>query len=53
MAALEQQLAEAQKALVDYANDLEPITNDHTALLKQTDALHRMMEAVFQYHLTF
>jgi hypothetical protein len=50
---LERQLKAARAALSDYNDGLETVTSDNTALLEKTDALRQMMEAVYQYRLTF
>jgi hypothetical protein len=50
---LEQELRALRSSLHDYADGIEPVSNENTALLKETDALRRCLEAIYQQRITF
>jgi hypothetical protein len=50
---LEQEVRALRSSLQDYAEGIEPVSNENTALLKETDALRRSLEAIYQQRITF
>ncbi len=50
---LEKQLLERKRGLSGYADGSEEVDSTDKALLEQTDALRRLLEAVYQQRITF
>ena len=46
-------LRDTRKELSDYADGIEPVDNKNETLLAKTDALRRLLEAVYQQRITF
>jgi hypothetical protein len=50
---LEEELRETRRLLADYANGIETPRPDDRSLLEQTEALRRLLEAVYGQRITF